>query len=161
MKNWLKNLLFVIFSFVFLGIGILVANIFIYEKGNPLKDPNFLVDNSIDSTTSTSLLSIDSTNDYRKNIVPESVAKKQPIEESSINSSKQLRDYDVVVGIFGELPNASRQLKKLKNLGFDKAYSYSKSSLTVISAGQFTRTEAQRIALDLHNQGFDAMVKHR
>ena len=64
MKNWLKNLLFVLFSFVFLGVGMLIANIFVHEKGNPLKDPNFLAEASIDSTTLTSSLPVDSTDGW-------------------------------------------------------------------------------------------------
>ena len=60
MKNWLKNLLFVLFSFVFLGVGMVVAEFFIREKGNPLKDPNFLADTPPDTTV------------IAKNIVPDS-----------------------------------------------------------------------------------------
>lgn len=163
MKNWLKNLLFVIFSFVFLGVGILVANIFIHEKGNPLKDPNFLIDNAVDSTTLTTSLPIDSTAGWLGDTiqVPELVAKKQPIKEAVSESPKQVGDYEVVIGIFGEHSNANKQLKKLKDLGFDNAYSYSKSTMNVVSAGQFAKIEAQKIASDLQNRGFDAIVKRR
>lgn len=163
MKNWLKDLLFVIFSFVFLGVGILVASIFISKKGNPLKDPNFLVDNSIDSSPPTAPLPIDSTDGWLVDTVQvtEPLTKKQPVKESFIESPKQLSDYDVVIGIFGEHSNASRQLKKLKDLGFGNAYSYSKSSMNIVSAGQFTKIEAQRIASNLHQKGFSAIVKRK
>jgi hypothetical protein len=163
MKNWLKNLLFVIFSFIFLGVGILIANIFIREKGNPLKDPNFLVDNSVDSTTLTASLPIDSTDGWLGDTVqvPEPVAKQKPIKEVTNESPIQVGDYDVVIGIFGERSNTNRQLKKLKDLGFGNAYSYSKSTRSVVSAGRFTKIEAQRIASGLQNKGFDAIVKHR
>lgn len=163
MKNWLKNLLFVMFSFVFLGVGILIANIFIHEKGNPLKDPNFLVGNSIDSTALTASLPIDSPDGWLGDTiqVPELVAKTQPIKKPFIDSPKQQGDYDVVIGIFGERSNANKQLKKLKDLGFDNAYSYPKLSMTVVSAGQFVQKEAQLIASDLHTKGFDAIIKRR
>ncbi len=163
MKNWLKNLLFVIFSFVFLGVGILVASIFISEKGNPLKNNNFWVDNSTDSSPTSALLPIDSTDGWLGDTVPvpEPGSKKQPVKELLIESPKQLSDYDVVIGIFGEHSNANRQLNKLIDLGFGNAYSYSKSSMNVVSAGQFTKIEAQRIASDLHRKGFSAIVKHK
>ncbi len=163
MKNWLKNLLFVIFSFVFLGVGMLVANIFIHEKGNPLKDPNFLVDTSVDSTIITASLPVDSTDGWLGDTVqvPEPVAKKEPIKESFTDTPKHSGDYDVVIGIFGERSNANRQVKRLKDLGYDDAYSFSKLSMDVVSAGKFDREEAQKIASDLNNKGFDAVVKRR
>jgi hypothetical protein len=33
--------------------------------------------------------------------------------------------------------------------------------MNVVSAGQFAKIEAQRIASDLQNKGFDAIVKRR
>jgi cell division septation protein DedD len=170
MKNWLKNLLFVIFSFVFLGVGMLVANIFIHEKGNPLKDPNFLVENPADSTTITSSLPVDSTDGWLGDTIqvpelivktPKSEIKSEPIKESFTDTPKHSGDYDVVIGIFGEHSNANRQVKKLKDFGYDNAYSYSKSSMNVVSAGQFDKNEAQKIASDLNDKGFDAIVKRR
>ncbi|MEY4538355.1 MAG: hypothetical protein RLZZ306_112 [Bacteroidota bacterium] len=170
MKNWLKNLLFVIFSFVFLGVGMIVANIFIKEKGNPLKDPNFLADAPTDSSTVIASLPVDSTDGWLGDTVqvPEPVAKiaKPEIKTESINETftdahKPSGDYDVVIGIFGERSNANRQIKKLKESGYNEAYSYSKSSMDVVSAGKFDRNEAQKIASDLNNKGFDAIVKRR
>lgn len=160
MKNWLKNLLFVVFSFVFLGVGILIANILIHERGNPLRDPDFLTDNSVNSTT---LPPLDSTAGRLGDTiqVPELVAKKPPTPQSFTESPKQEKDYDVVVGIFGQRSNADKHLKKLKNLGFDNAYSYSKSSKNVVSAGQFAKIKAQRVALDLHDKGFETILKRR
>jgi cell division septation protein DedD len=170
MKNWLKNLLFVIFSFVFLGFGMLVANIFIREKGNPLKDPNFLAEVSMDSTTLIPSLPADSTDGWLGDTVqvPEPMVevkkpevKKEPIKESFTDTTKPSGDYDVVIGIFGERSNANRQIKKLKDFGYNDAYSYSKSSMNVVSAGQFDKNEAQKIASDLNDKGFDAIVKRR
>jgi cell division septation protein DedD len=163
MKNWLKNLLFVIFSFVFLGVGMLIANIFIHEKGNPLKDPNFLAETPVDSTTITASLPIDSTDGWLGDTVqvPEPVVKKQPIKESFIDTPPHSGDYDVVIGIFGEHSNANKQLKKLKDFGYENAYSFSKSSMDVVSAGQFDKDEAQKVASDLNDKGFDAIVKRR
>jgi cell division septation protein DedD len=177
MKNWLKNLLFVIFSFVFLGVGMLVANIFIKEKGNPLKDPNFLADIPTDSTTINASLPIDSTDGWigdtvqvpepvvkvpSANItIPESKVKIEPKKESFVSEPKHSGDYDVVIGIFGERSNANKQVKKLKDFGYNDAYSYSKLSMDVVSAGQFNKNEAQRIASDLNDKGFDAIVKRR
>lgn len=173
MKNWLKNLLFVLFSFVFMGVGILVANIFIKEKGNPLKDPNFLADNPVDSTMIKSSLPVDSTDGWMGDTVqvpepvvkipsttaqvPETTVEIKPIIEEPKNSG----DYDVVIGIFGERSNANKQVKKLKDLGYNYAYHYSKLSMDVVSAGQFAKNEAQKIASNLKDKGFDAIVKRR
>ncbi len=173
MKNWLKNLLFVLFSFVFLGVGILIANIFIKEKGNPLKDPNFLADTPADSTMIKSSLTVDSTDGWLGDTVqvPEPVVRipssTVKVPETSgeikpiIEEPKKSGDYDVVIGIFGEHSNANKQVKKLKNFGYYHAYSYSKLSMDVVSAGQFDKNEAQKIASDLKDKGFDAIVKRR
>jgi cell division septation protein DedD len=170
MKNWLKNLLFVLFSFVFLGVGMLVANLFIHEKGNPLKDPNFLAENPIDSTTITSSLPVDSTDGWLGDTVqvpepivksPKSEIKLEPIKDSFTDTPKHSGDYDVVIGIFGDRSNANKQIKKLKDFGYDNAYSFTKSSMDVVSAGQFNKSEAQKIASDLNDKGFDAIVKRR
>lgn len=163
MENWLKNLLFVLFSFVFLGVGILVANIFIKEKGNPLKDPNFLAETPVDSTTLVASLPVDSTDGWLGDTVqvPEPIAKIEPEKESFVAEQKHSGDYDVVIGIFRERSNANKQVKKLKKFGYDDAYSYSKLSMNVVSAGQFAKNEAQKIASDLNSKGFDAVVKRR
>jgi cell division septation protein DedD len=170
MKNWLKNLLFVIFSFVFLGVGMLVANLFIHEKGNPLKDPNFLAEVSADSTDKTSSLPVDSTDGWLGDTVqvPEPMVKTPvpetkvaPIKDSFTDTPKHSGDYDVVIGIFGEHSNANKQIKRLKDFGYNNAYSYTKSSMDVVSAGQFDKNEAQKIASDLNDKGFDAIVKRR
>jgi SPOR domain len=163
MKNWLKNLLFVIFSFVFLGVGMLIANIFIHEKGNPLKDPNFLAENPIDSTTLQASLPIDSTDGWLGDTVqvPEPDIKKAPLKDSFNDISQKSGDYDVVIGIFGEYSNANKQIKKLKDFGYDNAYSFKKSSMNVVSAGRFDKNEAQKISSDLNDKGFDAIVKRR
>lgn len=163
MENWLKNLLFVLFSFVFLGVGILVANIFIKEKGNPLKDPNFLAETPVDSTTLVASLPVDSTDGWLGDTVqvPEPIAKIEPEKESFVAEQKHSGDYDVVIGIFRERSNANKQVKKLKKFGYDDAYTYSKLSMNVVSAGQFAKNEAQKIASDLNSKGFDAVVKRR
>jgi cell division septation protein DedD len=163
MKNWLKNVLFVIFSFVFVGVGMLIANIFIHEKGNPLKDPNFLAENSIDSTTIQSSLTIDSTDGWLGDTVqvPEPEIKKAPLKEVFNDIPRKSGNYDVVIGIFGEHSNANKQIEKLKDFGYDNAYSFKKSSMNVVSAGRFDKNDAQKIASDLSNRGFDAIVKRR
>ncbi len=173
MKNWLKNLLFVLFSFVFMGVGILIANIFIKEKGNPLKDPNFLADIPADSTMIKSSLPVDSTDGWMGDTaqVSEPVVKTPStiitFHETSdeikptAEEPKRKRDYDVVIGIFGERLNANKQVKKLQDFGYNHAYSYSKLSMDVVSAGQFDKDEAQKIASNLKDKGFDAIVKHR
>ena len=170
MKNWLKNLLFVMFSFVFLGVGMLVANIFIREKGNPLKDPNFLAETPADSTTLIASLPVDSTDGWLGDTVqvpeqtvkiPTSETKVESIKESFTDTPKHSGDYDVVIGIFGERSNANKQVKKLKDSGYNDAYSYSKSSMDVVSAGRFDKSEAQKIASDLNDKGFEAIIKRR
>ena len=148
----------------------LVANIFIKEKGNPLKDPNFLAETPADSTTLITSLPIDSTDGWIGDTVqvPEPVAKilkpdikTEPINESFTETPRRSGDYDVVIGIFGEQSNANKQVKKLKEFGYNNAYSYSKSSMDVVSAGKFDKNEAQKIASDLNDKGFDAVVKRR
>jgi cell division septation protein DedD len=163
MKNWLKNLLFVVFSFAFLGVGMLVAEIFIREKGNPLKDPNFLADTPVDSTSINPSLPIDSTQGWMGDTVEvkDEYRKKEQKKEASIDTPKQSGDYDVVIGIFGERSNANRQVKKLKEIGYNNAYSFSKLSMDVVSAGQFSKEEAQKIAEDLNDKGFEAIAKRR
>jgi cell division septation protein DedD len=163
MKNWLKNLLFVIFSFVFVGVGMLIANIFIHEKGNPLKNPNFLAENPIDSITIQSSLPIDSTDGWLGDTVqvPEPGIKKAPLKDFFNDIPKKSGDYDVIIGIFGEHSNANKQIKKLKDFGYDNAYSFKKSSMNVVSAGRFDKNEAQKITSNLNDKGFDAIVKRR
>lgn len=170
MRNWLKNLLFVLFSFVFLGVGILIANILIHEKGNPLKDPNFLADASTDSTTLISLSPVDSTEGWVGDSVPiiepsinTSTPKliTVPVKESSSDNDKRSKNYDVVIGIFKERSNAKRQVEKLREIGYNNAYIYTNLSMIVVSAGQFDKTHAQKIASDLNKKGFDAIVKRK
>lgn len=170
MKNWLKNLLFVLFSFVFLGVGILVANIFVKQKGNPLKDPTFLAETPSDSATLTTSLSTDSTDGWLGDTVqvpkpqikvPDPITEIKSEKKSFIVQPKHSGDYDVVIGIFGERSNADRQIKKLRDIGYNDAYSYSKLSMNVVSAGQFNKDEAQKIELILNNKGFSAIVKRR
>lgn len=167
MKNWLKNLLFVLFSFVFLGVGMLIANILIQQKGNPLKDPNFLAETAVDSMSTIASLPIDSTDGWLGDTiqVPELIVE---IPKSEVNKQQllaqheeNLGEYDVVIGMFEERSNANKQIRKLKEFGFDNAYSYSKSSMNVVSAGKFEKLEAQKIASNLNNKGFEAIVKHR
>ena len=163
MKNWLKNLLFVLFSFVFLGVGMVVAEFFIRKNGNPLKDPNFLADTPPDTTF------------IAKNIVPDStegwgtdssVTTAKPLLETKRESfeeekKSQQGDYQVIIGIFGERSNANREVKKLKALGYNDAFSFSKLSMDVVCAGLFSKTEAERISSELKDKGFDAIIKHQ
>jgi cell division septation protein DedD len=158
MKNWLKNLLFVLFSFLFLGFGMLLAEIFIRKKGNPLKDPNFLVE----STTDTAFVITDTlstiTDDWSKDTITSLQAPQQTPEKETLKSNN---DYLVIVGIFGKKSNANREVQKLKDLGYKNAYSFPKSSLDVVSAGQFSQEEAQNIASSLKSKGYDTVVKHQ
>jgi cell division septation protein DedD len=163
MKNWLKNLLFVLFSFVFLFVGMVVAEFFIREKGNPLKDPNFLADIPADTTVITRNIIPDSTEGWETDSVvviekPLPEPKKEIIVE---NKKPQSGDYHVIIGIFGERSNANREVKKLKALGYSEAHTYSKSSMDVVSAGLFQKSEAESIASELKDKGFDAIVKHQ
>jgi cell division septation protein DedD len=167
MKNWLKNLLFVLFSFVFLGVGMVVAEFFIREKGNPLKDPNFLADIPADTTVKITSNTTDSNNGWEmdssqviaKPLIEE---KKEQQKESIVQEKKHQRgDYHVIIGIFGERSNANREVKKLKALGYSEAHTYPKSSMDVVSAGLFQKSEAESIASELKDKGFDAIVKHQ
>ncbi len=163
MKNWLKNLLFVLFSFVFLGVGIVVAEFFIREKGNPLKDPNFLVDYPADTTMITKNIVPDSTEGWETDSV--NIIAKPLLEttrENFVEKKKPQRgDYQVIIGIFGERSNANQEVKKLKAMGYNEAFSFSKLSMNVVSAGLYQKSEAEKIASELKNKGFDAIVKHQ
>ena len=163
MKNWLKNLLFVIFSFAFLGAGMVVAEVFIREKGNPLKDPNFLAEPPPDTTSS---FPVDSTQGWMGDTVKidDKYIKKDELKEQANSSNTKMNttgEYDVVIGIYGERANADRQIKKLRELGYSSAYSYSKASMNVVSAGQYSEEEAKQIKSKLENQDFEANLKRR
>jgi hypothetical protein len=163
MKNWLKNLLFVLFSFVFLGVGMVVAEFFIREKGNPLKDPNFLVDTPTDTTAVITKNTLDSTDGWEADssltlVKPLLETKKESFVEKKI---PQRGDYQVIIGIFGERSNANREVKKLKAMGYNDAFSFSKLSMDVVSAGLFQKSEAEKVASNLKEKGFDAIVKHQ
>ena len=168
MKNWLKNLLFVLFSFVFLGVGMLIANVLIHQKGNPLKDPNFLSDISVDSASTMDSSSANSTGDWLKDTVQVSrpiikapkIESKETLPKGSIlKDSPKIENYDVIVGMFGNRSNANKQIRKLKDLGFDYAYIYPKASMNVVSAGKFGKGEAEKIASNLNIKGFDTIVR--
>jgi cell division septation protein DedD len=167
MKNWLKNLLFVIFSFVFLLVGMVVAEFFIRQKGNPLKDPNFLADIPIDTTAKITANTTDSNSGWEtdssqiitKSLVEEKIEPKR--EVIAIEKKPQSGDYQVIIGIFGERSNATRELKKLKAMGYNNAFTFPKSSMDVVSAGLFQKSEAETIASELKEKGFDAIVKHQ
>ena len=151
------------FSFAFLGVGMVVAEFFIREKGNPLKDPNFLADTPPDTTV------------IAKNIVPDStegwgtdssITVAKPLLETkreSLMEKKTIQqgDYQVIIGIFGERSNANREVKKLKVMGYNDAFSFSKLSMDVVCAGLFSKTEAERISSELKDKGFDAIIKHK
>ena len=163
MRNWLKNLLFVLFSFAFLGVGMVVAEFFIREKGNPLKDPNFLMDIPTDTTAIAQNIVPDSTEGWDTDSV---ITIAKPIveteKESFVEDKKsQNADYQVIIGIFGERSNANREVKKLKAMGYQEAYSYSKLSMDVVSAGLYDKSKAEMIAAELKDKGFDAIVKHQ
>ena len=163
MKNWLKNLLFVLFSFVFLGVGMVVAEFFIREKGNPLKDPNFFGDTPTDTMVITENIVPDSTERWQTDSVK--IITKPLLETKRENFVKQnktqIADYQVIIGIFSKLSNANREVKKLKSMGYDNASSFSKLSRHVVSAGLYQKSEAEKIAFELKNRGFDVIVKHQ
>lgn len=66
MKNWSQNLLFILFSFLFMGLGMLLADFYIKRNGNPFKQDRSVAaaisddlyvgrnESSADSTTITS-----------------------------------------------------------------------------------------------------------
>lgn len=163
MKNWLKNLLFVLFSFVFSGVGMVVAEFFIREKGNPLKDPNFLLDTPTDTIVIVKNIVPDSTEAWETDSVK--IITKPLLEtkrENIVREKKiQTGDYQVIIGIFSELSNANREVKKLKSMGYDDASSFSKLSRHVVSAGLYQKSEAEKIASELKNRGFDVIIKHQ
>lgn len=161
MKNWLKNLLFVLFSFVFLGVGILVAQLFINEKGNPLKDPNFLADALVDSSPVSNSLSVDSTRGWINDTVQmkEITIEKEIKKEVGDKEIKSLGDYLVIIGVFRKESNAIREVKKLRTMGYTSAYLFSKSSMYEVSVGQFGKKKAKKIGLELKNKGYETRVK--
>jgi cell division septation protein DedD len=163
MKNWLKNLLFVLFSFIFLGLGILVAEIFIREKGNPLKDPNFLASTpDTDTLSVTNITTLDSTQGWVNDTIDLSEPLPQNTESKQvITNSIEKKDYLVITGMYGQKANANREVQKLKDYGYSEAHSFRKSSMDAVSAGYFGKEEAENIASELKNKGFQAIVKHQ
>ncbi len=163
MKNWLKNLLFVLFSFVFLGVGMVVAEFFIREKGNPLKDPNFLGDIPTDTIIVAKNIVPDSTHGWEVDSMNTIAKPLLETKRESIVEEKKMQkgDYQVIIGIFGERANANRALKKLKSMGYEGAYSFSKNSMDVVCAGLYQKSEAEKVASELKNKGFDAIVKYK
>lgn len=163
MKNWLKNLLFVLFSFVFLGVGMVVAEFFIREKGNPLKDPNFLVDTPTDTTVTAKNIVPDSTEGWETDSVITIAKPLVAIKKESFLEERKIQqgDYQVITGMFGERSNANREVEKLKTLGYHDAFIFSKLSKDVVSAGLYQKSEAEMVASELKNKGFDAIVKHQ
>ncbi|MDZ7896671.1 MAG: SPOR domain-containing protein [Arcicella sp.] len=163
MKNWLKNLLFVLFSFTFLGVGIVVAEFFIREKGNPLKDPTFLAETPSDTTMIISNITTDSTTGWETDsaIVIEKPLPEPKKEIRAEDKKPQSGDYQVIIGIFSERSNANREVKKLKALGYSEAHTYTKSSMDVVCAGLFDKSRANQVASELKNKGFDTIVKHQ
>lgn len=163
MKNWQKNLLFVLFSFIFMGVGIVVAEFFIREKGNPLKDPNFLVDTLTDTTISAKNIVPDSTEGWETDSI---ITITKPLtevkRESSIKETKpQHVDYQVIIGIFSKRINANSEVQKLKALGYHDAFRFSKLSKDVVSAGLYEKSEAEKVASELKKKGFDVIIKHQ
>lgn len=140
-----------------------VAEFFIREKGNPLKDPNFLVDTPPDTTVITKNIVPDSTQGWETD---SSITIAKPLLETKKESfaeekKSQKGDYQVIIGIFGERSNANREVKKLKAMGYEDAFSFSKLSMDVVSAGLYQKSEAEKIASELKDKGFDAIVKHQ
>jgi ribosomal protein L7/L12 len=161
MKNWLKNLLFVLFSFIFLGLGMLVAEIFIRKNGNPLKDPNFLAEAPADTVNITNITSIDSTQGWVNDTIDLSSTTTQNSENKEVTKKIDTKkEYLVITGMFGQKANANREIQKLKGLGYDEAYSFLKSSMNAVSAGHFSKDEAQNIASELKKKGFQTIIKH-
>ena len=163
MKNWLKNLLFVLFSFIFLGVGMVVAEFFIREKGNPLKDPNFLAETTSDTTVVAKNIVSDSTDGWQTDSVITIAKPSLETKKESIVAERKLQmgDYQVIIGIFSERSNAKREVEKLKTLGYHDAFSISKLSKSVVSAGLYQKSKAEMVASELKNKGFDAIVKHQ
>ena len=160
MKNWLKNLLFVLFSFIFLGVGMVVAEFFIREKGNPLKDPNFLAETMPDTTVVAKNIVSDSTDGWQTDSVITIAKPSLETKKESIVAERKLQmgDYQVIIGIFSERSNAKREVEKLKTLGYHDAFSISKLSKSVVSAGLYQKSKAEMVASELKNKGFDAGV---
>jgi cell division septation protein DedD len=173
MQNWFKNLLFVLFSFVFLGLGVLMAELLIREKGNPLKDPEFLTNSPVDTNTldtTTILPSIDTSQYWKKSstiALPPTTQKlqktvsKKPKIVRIIPKPNHKKAYLVITGMFRQKANMIREIKKLKAMGYKNAYSFSRLSLNAVSAGHFEKAEAQKVASALKRKGLQAIVKHQ
>lgn len=144
-------------------VGMVVAEFFIRKNGNPLKDPNFLADASSDTMVIAKNIVPDSTEGWGTDSInvitkPLSETKKESFVEEK---KSQTGDYQVIIGIFGERSNANREVKRLKAMGYNDAFSFSKLSMDVVCAGLFSETEAEKISSKLKSKGFDAVVKHQ
>lgn len=146
-----------------MGVGMVVAEFFIREKGNPLKNPNFLTDTPPDTVRVAKNIVPDSTEGWETDSVVTPVKPVIKTEEQSIDpqSKPQPGDYQVITGIFSERTNANREVQRLKSLGYSGAFSFSKLSKNVVSAGLYQSLEAKRVASELKNKGFDVIIKHQ
>ena len=126
--------------------------------------PNFLVDTPTDTTIIAKNIVPDSTEGWETDSVatitkPSTEAKRN---SGSITQTKhQHGDYQVIIGIFSKKINANREVEKLKALGYHDAFSFSKLSKNVVSAGLYQKLEAEKTASELKNKGFDVIIKHQ
>lgn len=179
MKNWSQNLLFILFSFLFMGLGMLLADFYIQRNGNPFKQQTSYVASPADalgannnaypsvSNTSntleedtTSLQSAVSESETAPVAAPVEKAK-EPIKEVQEEEAGNDGNTYVVTGVFGKEANAKAMISKLKNLGYSHAFGFPRKKLTAVTAGAFSEKEARKIKSRLESKGLDAVVMEK
>lgn len=168
MKNWQKNLLFVLFSFLFSAIGIVFAKLYIRKNGNPLKQSDVIIVANTDTLGSVQS-SIDTTTNWQQ---PSNTTNPTPLPALEQNTSASIESaptssfeasqgqYLVIVGRFKQTNNANNALAQLKSLGYTNAFPFKKAGLINISAGHFSKSEAQSIIEKLSTNNINAVISH-
>jgi len=177
MKNWSQNLLFILFSFLFMGLGMLLADFYIQRNGNPFKQQtNYLAspadalganDNAYPAVSNTSL---DEDTTSLQSAVSENEAApvatpvekiKEPAKEIQEEQGGDDGNTYVVTGVFGKEANAKAMISKLKNLGYSHAFGFPRKKLTAVTAGAFSEKEARKVKSRLESKGLDAVVMEK
>lgn len=105
------------------------------------------------------LQQLDSIDAAKEQKIEAILAKEKPVAVTKSREGEPL--YVVVAGTFGFRENAEREVSKMKNLGFDHAYSFRAANPKYysVSAGKYrTQIEAKNVAKSLEDKDFPVMI---
>ncbi len=156
MKKQFANLL--IIAMVSLPLGMLFSYLYIQQYGNPLRPP--ILQNI-------GAMSTDSTDVEDISLNPNEPSTKKSVQPNAVNPSPVAPDagvseeYLVITGVFKSQENADKEIKRLKGLGYQTAYSYpspSNPKLKIVCAGKFADSKARNAAKSLKDKGVEAFI---